>query len=107
MKIIHFDSDRLALNTFDTKAKEFAFDGCHKFYLIQTKEDRANALEIGYDLYPMNRLPSMFQHSCPLRFINTWKLKTVIPQFATAVKFEWVERGRKHWVIFKEEEDVC
>lgn len=107
MKIIHLDSDLLALNTFDTKANEFAFDGCHKFYLIQTKKDRADSLERGYDLYPMNRLPSMFQCSCPLRFINTWKLKTVIPQCAPAVRFEWVERGRKHWVTFKEEEDVC
>lgn len=107
MKIMHLDSDRLALNTFTTRAKEFAFDGCHKFYLIQTKKDRAQALEAGYDLLPINRLPLEFQNSCPLRYINTWKLKAIIPQFTPAVRFEWVERGRKHWVTFKEKEGVC
>lgn len=86
---------------FETKAKEFAYDNCHKFYIIQTKRDRSHALDLGYDLYPMEKLASMFRDSCPLRFIQTWKLKTVVPQFEPKVRFEWLERYKKHWLTFE------
>lgn len=71
-------------------AKEFFFDGCHKIYLIEDEQDKLDFFNKGWseeDIYPIDNLPNIFDNSCSLRFINTCKLKTIVPQFAKRTKF--------------------
>ena len=40
------------------------------------------AKEIGYDVYPIENLKEIYEHSCELRFISNWKLtKNYVTQF--------------------------
>ena len=68
--------------------KQFAYDGCHKIYLIENEENLKSAKASGYGIYPIEELEEKFNSSCGLRFINTWDLETIVPQFAEDVKFE-------------------
>lgn len=68
--------------------KEFAYDGCHKCYIIETEEDKNVMTEIGYDFLPIIDLANTFNDSCPLRFINNASLtKSIVPQCEEYVKF--------------------
>lgn len=68
--------------------KQFAYDGCHKIYLIENEENLRDAKASGYHIYPIEQLEEKFNSSCGLRFINTWDLETIVPQCAEDVKFE-------------------
>lgn len=80
------------INEQKTNAKNFAYDGCHKIYLIEDMTDMENAKKIGYEIHPITDLEKIWNKSCSLRFINNWKLdKTFVPQFKKAnFKFETV-----------------
>ena len=80
----------MELGKYKTKAKEFFYDGCHKIYLIETPQDKKVFLSRAWeesDMYPIDQLIEIYRSSCPLKFINTCKLKTIVPQFATQVTF--------------------
>lgn len=80
----------LKINGKEVLGKEFAYDGCHKIYIIEDKEDREQAKEFGYSFYPISDLQSAYENSCELKFINNWKLdKTYVGQFENAT----FERG--------------
>ena len=71
--------------------KGFAYDGCHKIYLVETDADIQEATRLGYmPLHTMDELEKTFVESCPLRFIHWWDLNkpSVVPQCATSVAFE-------------------
>lgn len=71
------------------KAKEFAFDGCHKIYLLDRVEDRTEALEVGYEILPIKQLRRTYECSCPLKFIHNWQLnKTYVEQGSGRPEFE-------------------
>ena len=72
-----------------TDAKHFAFDGCHKIYLIESEPDAAEARHSGYDIRPIEELESAYESSCGLRFISNWQLdKSFVGQFQGVVTFE-------------------
>lgn len=76
----------MIINNKNTEAEEFAYDGCHKIYLIEDEKDKQEALETGYELYPVSVLKEKFNTSCPLKFISNWKLNTrFVEQFEEAV----------------------
>lgn len=78
----------MKINGKEIKAKQFAYDGCHKIYLIEDTDDLKEAKDIGYDIYDIKLLKETYDDSCSLRFINNWKLtEQIVPQFETA-KFE-------------------
>ena len=52
----------------------FAFDGCHKIYIIEDADDEAQFLEYGYDIHPIEDLDKAWEDSCSLRFISNAKL---------------------------------
>ena len=66
---------------FDGFADEFAYDGCHKIYVIESECDRNGAVELGYEIRPVDELARVYGLSCPLKFIYRWNLKSVVPQF--------------------------
>ena len=76
----------MKINGHEVKAKRFAFDGCHKIYLLESKEDVKSAKETGYTMYPIKMLEETYEDSCGLRFISNWSLTTnFVHQFEDAV----------------------
>ncbi len=65
---------QICVNDTPLYAESFAYDGCHKIYLCESKADEAAATLSGYDIYPIKQLEEKFQDSCCLRFINNWSL---------------------------------
>jgi len=79
----------MKINGIEITAKEFAYDGCHKIYLIESQEERDEADSYGYKIYPINEIADKFDNSCSLRFIDTWSLDSIVPQFEERVHIEW------------------
>lgn len=79
------------INNKQTDAKEFAFDGCHKIYLIEDEEDKKEAISLEYDIFlPIEQLEETFNNACPLRFISNWKLTTTyVAQCEEVVVFDY------------------
>ena len=72
--------------------KQFAYDGCHKMYIIEDSEDLDNALNYNYDILPIEKLEQTYENSCELKFIHNWKLdKCYVAQFENAEFCEGVE----------------
>ncbi|OLN21888.1 hypothetical protein BTO30_12375 [Domibacillus antri] len=79
----------MKINEMEVVGKEFAYDGCHKIYIIESESDKRDAVETGYDIYPINELESAFRNSCGLQFISNWSLnKTYAGQFEETI-FEY------------------
>ena len=79
------------INGLETTATQFAYDGCHKIYLLENVGDAENASATGYGILPIEDLEDVFNNSCPLRFISDWALrKTYVAQFEDA---EFTDEG--------------
>lgn len=48
----------------------FAYDGCHKIYILESEKDVKQAMKYGYRLYPVMELQKTYEDSCPLKFIE-------------------------------------
>ena len=67
----------------------FAYDGCHKIYILEDKTDIETAMEYGFRLYPTLELQKTYRCSCPLKFIANMKFdKTYVGQ---GCKARWSE----------------
>ncbi len=64
----------MKINGKEVTAKKFAFEGCHKIYIIDTPEEEAQALKYGYDIYPIEEIKQAYKGSCSLKFISSWPL---------------------------------
>jgi hypothetical protein len=70
------------INGKETSAKEFAYVGCHKIYLLEKEEDFYDAQDCGYDILPISLLKKKFDSSCGLQFVDNWSLnRCFISQF--------------------------
>ena len=69
---------------YEIKADMFAYDGCHKIYLITNMHDEDEAHDYGYELWGVENLPTIWNDSCPLRFISFWDVENlkgnIVPQ---------------------------
>jgi hypothetical protein len=73
------------INNQETTAKAFAYDGCHKIYLLERDLDWKNASGDGYTILPIEKLVETYDGSCDLRFISNWALtKKFVRQFELA-----------------------
>ncbi len=75
----------LVINGEPIQATHFAYDGCHKIFLIDTSETRRQITGCGYsaaDILPVSELARVWQQTCPLRFIHWADLRRpdVVPQ---------------------------
>lgn len=79
----------MIINNKRITATHFAFDGCHKFYLLHDLTEQTNAKENGYGVYPIKDLPEKFWNSCPLRFVSHWSACTehIVEQCVNKVVF--------------------
>lgn len=50
--------------------KHVAYDGGHKFYLIESKDERKMFAEYGYSIFPIESLREKYDAAGVLRFIN-------------------------------------
>lgn len=76
----------MKINGIEVLGEKFAYDGCHKIYVIEDKDDEIDAEAHGYVIFPIEKLPIAYYNSCSLRFIHNWKLdKTYVPQFEDAI----------------------
>ena len=76
----------MRINGKQTLAKTFAYDGCHKIYLIENEQQLQEARNNEYSIYPVAQLKQTFEDSCELRFISDWGLsKHYVNQFEEAV----------------------
>ena len=66
--------------------KDFVFDGCHKFYVLENEEQKQEARHDGFEIYSIEDLPIMYENSCPLRFISYWDVSKpyICPQGVNA-----------------------
>lgn len=79
----------MKVNGIEIVEERFAYDGCHKIYLIECIEDEIEAVEYGYEILPIERLEETFKKSCGLEFIRNWSLnRALVGQFEDAV-FEY------------------
>lgn len=78
------------INGIEIKAKKFAYDGCHKIYLIDNMEAEKEAKKYGYKIYNIKKLVDCYIYSCSLRFISRWdeNITSIVDQFAEEVVFE-------------------
>lgn len=75
----------MKINGIELVGDSFAYDGCHKIYIIENEIDRVDAIDSGYDFLPIRMLKETFYNSCDLRFIYNWSLdKTYVGQFEDA-----------------------
>jgi hypothetical protein len=80
---------QMKINSKEITAKYFAYDGCHKIYLINNEEEMEDCLGNDYKVYPIDKLQEKFEKSCGLRFISHWNLEEedLVKQFEIA-KFQ-------------------
>jgi|GEM_PF-861260 len=88
---------KLQINDFITGAKEFAYDGCHKFYLIESEACKKGFYENGWNdnnFRPISELPKTFADcSCSLKFIQRgekYNFQSIVPQFQKRTTFKWL-----------------
>lgn len=79
----------MKINGKEVLGTKFAYDGCHKIYIIEDDKDLMEALNLNYDIFPIGKLEDTYDNSCPLKFIDNWKLNNCyVHQFEDA-KFEY------------------
>lgn len=52
----------------------FAWDGCHKIYVLRNQEEQAELIDLGYGTYEPQELPDVWARSCGLRFVSSGDL---------------------------------
>ena len=77
------------INGQNISAKKFAFDDCHKIYLLNNINDLTEAKKLGYTIYSIEDLIECFIYSCSLRFIGVWggNFKNIVNQFEKHIEF--------------------
>lgn len=76
------------INGIPVDERKFAFDNCHKIYLLKSEDEANDASEYGYAIHPIEELPECWTDTCPLRFVQRWSTyEDIVCQFEPA-RFE-------------------
>lgn len=76
------DRQMVAINGTKIWADEFAWDDCHKIYIVTDQKSRDQLEGYGYDFHPISELVNAWNHSCSLRFISDASLGCIyVSQF--------------------------
>lgn len=78
----------MKINGIEVIGNSFAYDGCHKIYILETKEDAAEALSYGYEIIPIAHVENAYRNSCGLEFISNWALTTHYAEQSETAKFD-------------------
>ena len=78
----HNERQIVQINDILIWADEFAWDGCHKIYIVTDQQGRDDLEGYGYNFFPIDELRECWDLSCSLRFISSANLDaTYVPQF--------------------------
>ena len=85
----------MKINGKEVTAEKFAYEGCHKIYVIDTPEQEAEARDCGYEIHPIKEIKQAYKGSCSLKFISSWPMNdddfvSYVAQFEKAT-FEGVK----------------
>ena len=59
-----------------------AYDGCHKFYVLENYEEGKQAINQGWNILTFDHFIKEWPNSCCLRFLRNWNLtKCYVKQF--------------------------
>lgn len=76
----------MKINDIEITDKFFAYDGCHKIYILENENEMKEAQEIGYSIFPIENIKDCYFASCPLRFIDSWNFsRRYVPQCEDAI----------------------
>lgn len=78
----------MKVNGIEIQGDLFAYDGCHKIYIIESEEDLLEVKDTNYNILPIEDLPRIWEESCELKFIHPWSLpqdRDYLGQFEDAV----------------------
>ena len=76
----------MKINKIEIKAKKFAYDGCHKIYILKNEEEEKEAVKLGYKINEIEELEKIYKNSCYLKFIDSWDLSQIfVAQGETAI----------------------
>ena len=79
----------MKINNKEVIGDKFAYDGCHKIYIIEDEKYREDAEEYDYQIFDLKDIQNVYENSCELKFISNWKLdKRYVNQFEDAI-FEY------------------
>lgn len=81
----------LEINGRTVLGNTFAYDGCHKIYILEDIEDTKQAIKNGYKICLIETIEDVYNNSCSLKFINNWKLTEVYAEQLKEATFNWVE----------------
>lgn len=84
---------KLIINGKEVKGKYFAYDGCHKIFILENENQVISARGLRYEIYHIKEIEEIWGISCPLRFINSYDLQeTYVKQFEDSEPlFSWKE----------------
>lgn len=64
----------MKINGIEINAKKFAYDGCHKIYILENEKDEKEAISYDYEIHDINEIEEIYKNSCCLKFIDSWDL---------------------------------
>ncbi len=67
----------------------FAYDGCHKFFVLKNEEEKEEALFYGHEFHKLRWLKRYWEISCPLKFIISWDLSCYYVKQGEQATFEY------------------
>ncbi len=66
----------MRINNLEVTSTLLAYDGCHKIYLLESENEKKEAIKDGYEVIAITELERVWNDSCGLRFISNWSLTT-------------------------------
>ena len=79
----------MKINGVEIKATSFAYDGCHKIYLIESEAELREVLKTSYEVRSISELEETYLNSCGLEFISNWSLTKQYAEQCENAKFEY------------------
>ena len=65
----------MKLNNVEIKQKYFAFDTCHKIYVLSNQKEMFQAILLDYEIKEIQEIVKTYNKSCGLKFISYWDLR--------------------------------
>ena len=65
----------MKINNVEIKDKYFAFDTCHKIYILSNQDEMYQAIKLGYEIKETKDIVNTYNKSCSLKFIDFWNVE--------------------------------
>lgn len=79
----------MKINDIEVNGTKFAYDGCHKIYIIEQEKDLNEAISYGYEIHDIEEIEEIYKNSCCFRFIDSWDLTKFYAKQGHMAKFTY------------------